>query len=227
MNGQGRYSNRKRTNRYQLLIFVLVVFLLGLAAETVFTQETNLANMETSTEKSAGLFMEVDAGLLAFTGGIATNCGIALRNYRWSIGYSHFNAPSKFFSGVPDEFELLVDHIIAVNFAYFFFTKQDKGLYAQLMYHNKKQIVTNKETGDAKDLLSNLVGIELGYVFKFWKGFYLAPRIGALYYITKPQGTDNEPVLIGNKYYDNPRHKTWDTYFIPTLSIGYSYSFKK
>lgn len=38
-----------------------------------------------------------------------------------------------------------------------------------------------------------------------------------------PQGPDNAPVQIGDRAYDNGRHKVWDTYFIPTLSVGYSW----
>ena len=37
------------------------------------------------------------------------------------------------------------------------------------------------------------------------------------------EGSDNSPVQIGDRSYDNSRHKTWDTYFIPTLSLGYSW----
>lgn len=38
-----------------------------------------------------------------------------------------------------------------------------------------------------------------------------------------PQGSENLPVRIGNLDYDNSRHKVFDTYFIPTLSVGYSW----
>jgi hypothetical protein len=62
-------------------------------------------------------------------------------------------------------------------------------------------------------------GLELGYV---WKGLYVAPRVGALYYIDKPQ-SDNAPIQVGDRTYDNSRHKDWDTYFIPTVSVGYSW----
>ncbi len=34
--------------------------------------------------------------------------------------------------------------------------------------------------------------------------------------------SDNEPVDVGGRSYDNPRHHDWDTYYIPTLSVGYS-----
>jgi len=43
------------------------------------------------------------------------------------------------------------------------------------------------------------------------------------HYVQKPQGADNEPVMVGGMAYDNDRHKSFDTYFIPTLSLGYSW----
>ena len=51
----------------------------------------------------------------------------------------------------------------------------------------------------------------------------MAPRVGALYYLKKPQGSGNHPVSIGGRDYDNDRHKNFDTYYIPTLSVGYSW----
>jgi hypothetical protein len=41
--------------------------------------------------------------------------------------------------------------------------------------------------------------------------------------LKSPQGSGNKPVLIGDREYDNSRHKVFDTYFIPTLSVGYSW----
>lgn len=46
--------------------------------------------------------------------------------------------------------------------------------------------------------------------------------MGALYYVKTPQ-PGNAPVPIGDRTYDNGRHKNWDTYFIPTVSVGYSW----
>jgi hypothetical protein len=91
------------------------------------------------------------------------------------------------------------------------------------MFHIKQQGVTNDGTGDHKDLNSLATGLELGYLWKVYKGLYVAPRVGALYYVKKPQGSDDAPVMIGDRTYDNARHKDWDTYFIPTLSVGYSW----
>lgn len=91
------------------------------------------------------------------------------------------------------------------------------------MFHIKQQGVTNVATGDHKDLNSLAAGLELGYVWKLYRGLYVAPRIGALYYVKSPQGPENQPVRIGDRLYDNDRHKVFDTYFIPTLSLGYSW----
>jgi hypothetical protein len=126
------------------------------------------------------------------------------------------------FSGKPDGFDLTIEYIYSAHYSYFWSGKTDKGLYTRIMYHNKKQIVTEKISGISKNLYSDLIGLELGYVWYLYKGFYINPRIGALYYLKSPQGKDNNPVLIGNSLYNNDRHKTWDTYFIPTISIGYS-----
>ena len=170
------------------------------------------------------MFTEIDAPILVFTGGIATNIRISYKNYRLSAGFSHFNAPSKTFSGVPDGFKLRVDYILALNFDYFLLhNKTYDGLYIRFMYHNKRQFVQNKESGASKLLYSQLAGFEVGYTWKIYYGLFIAPRIGALYYMKSPQGDENKPVLIGDSYYDNKRHKVWDTYFIPTLSIGYSF----
>ena len=51
------------------------------------------------------------------------------------------------------------------------------------MFHIKQQGVTNEATGDHRDLDSLAAGLEVGYVWKFWKGLYVAPRVGALYYV--------------------------------------------
>ena len=38
-----------------------------------------------------------------------------------------------------------------------------------------------------------------------------------------PSWTNAAPITVGDRTYDNARHKDWDTYFIPTLSLGYSW----
>lgn len=60
-------------------------------------------------------------------------------------------------------------------------------------------------------------------MWKIYRGLYVAPRVGALYYLKSPQGSANKPVMIGDRRYDNDRHKVFDTYFIPTSSVGYSW----
>ena len=90
------------------------------------------------------------------------------------------------------------------------------------MFHIKEQGVTNQATGAHVDLASRALGLELGYVWKVYKGLYVAPRVGALYYVKTPQ-PGNQPIAVGDRTYDNSRHKDWDTYFIPTLSLGYSW----
>jgi hypothetical protein len=98
----------------------------------------------------------------------------------------------------------------------------DEGFYVQGMVHIKQQGVTNEDTGDHVNLSSLAVGLELGYVWKVYQGLYVAPRVGALYYIDKPQ-PGNDPVQVGDRTYDNSRHRNWDTYYIPTVSVGYSW----
>jgi hypothetical protein len=172
------------------------------------------------------IFSELDLGLLALTGGIGIYSGVRKGPHSFELGYHHFKSPEAF-GGTPEEFDLKVDYIYSVNYSCFWNGKTDKGLYTRFMYQNKKQNVTEQSSGISKNLYSDLVGAELGYVFRINKGIYIIPRIGALYYIKSPQGKDNNPVLVGNSYYDNDRHKTWDTYFIPTVSIGYSFPLKK
>jgi len=116
-----------------------------------------------------------------------------------------------------------VNYIIGFNASYFIARRSDDGLYVQAMFHVKQQGVTNQATGAHRDLDSLAAGLELGYLWKFYRGLYVAPRVGALYYVKSPQGSDNAPVQIGDRAYDNGRHKVWDTYFIPTISVGYSW----
>jgi hypothetical protein len=55
------------------------------------------------------------------------------------------------------------------------------------------------------------------------EAYPFCPRLGALYYLKSPQGSANKPIQIGDRTYDNGRHKVFDTYLIPTLSVGYSW----
>jgi hypothetical protein len=90
------------------------------------------------------------------------------------------------------------------------------------MFHIKEQGVTNKANGAHVDIDSLAAGLEIGYLLKVYRGLYVAPRVGALYYVKSPQPA-NRPILVGDRLYDNDRHKHWDTYLIPTLSVGYSW----
>lgn len=192
---------------------------------------TNVFSQATETSKPMPgnaewkIFSEIDLGLLAVSGGYSNFFGVRKGPHSFELGYEHFQSPDAF-GGTPEGFDMTVEYIYGVHYSYFWNGKTDKGLYTRLMFQNKKQLVTEQSSHITRPLYSNLVGAEIGYVLYFYKGLYVAPRIGALYYLQSPQGENNEPVLVGNSYYDNDRHKTWDTYFIPTLSIGFSLSVK-
>lgn len=170
-----------------------------------------------------GAHAELDLGTLFFLRqGAAFAGGVVHGPFRAGMSYATFLSNSTF-GGTPDGFTMRVNHIIGFNLAYFIAQKEDKGFYVQGMFHIKQQGVTNDANGAHEDLNSLAAGIEVGYVWKIYQGLYIAPRVGALYYVKKPQGPDNKPVDVGGKLYDNSRHKTFDTYLIPTLSVGYSW----
>lgn len=165
---------------------------------------------------------EVDVGILAFLKqGTAIAGGVTYGPFRAGLSYASFlSNPS--LGGVPDGFDLRVNSLIGINAAYFIAQDTDRSFYVQAMFHIKQQGVTNKASGAHKDLDSLALGLELGYVWKFYKGAYLAPRVGALYYVKSPQ-PGGKPIAVGDRMYDNGRRKQWDTYYIPTLSAGYSW----
>lgn len=70
-----------------------------------------------------------------------------------------------------------------------------------MLFHIKQQGVTNDNTGDHRNLNSLATGLELGYVWKLYRGLYIAARIGALYYLKSPQASDNKPIRIGDRDY--------------------------
>lgn len=169
-----------------------------------------------------GAYASLDVGVLAaLDQGASFGGGVVYGPFRAGLNYTTFLSNASL-GGVPDGFDLRVNYLVGANVAYFIGQKTDKGLYVQGMLHVKQQGVTNQDTGDHVDLDSVAVGVELGYVWKFYKGAYVAPRIGALYYVDKPQ-PGNQPIQVGDKMYDNGRHHNWDTYFIPTLDVGYSW----
>jgi hypothetical protein len=175
----------------------------------------------TAPKKQWKVFTELDLGLLAMSGGVGSYSGVRKGPHSLEVGFQQFKSNASL-GGTPDGFDLKVDYIYSVHYSYFWNGKTDKGFFTRVMYHNKKQVVTEKSSGISKNLYSDLVGVELGYVFNLYKGLYITPRLGALYYLKSPQGKGNNPVLVGNSSYDNGRHKNWDTYFIPTISVGYS-----
>lgn len=170
-----------------------------------------------------GAHAELDVGVLfALRQGAAFAGGAVYGPFRAGMSYATFLS-NESFGGTPKGFDLRANYIIGINASYFIGRSTDEGFYLQAMLHIKQQGVTNIENGAHKDLSSIAAGLELGFVWKIYKGFYVAPRIGALYYFKSPQGPDNKPVIIGGRSYDNDRHKVFDTYFIPTLSVGYSW----
>jgi len=170
-----------------------------------------------------GAHAELDLGtLFALKQGAAFAGGVVWGPFRAGMSYATFLS-NKSFGGTPDGFTMRANYIVGLNASYFIGQRTDEGLYVQAQFHIKQQGVTNNATGDHKDLNSLAAGLEVGYVWKVYQGLYVAPRIGALYYLKKPQGADNAPVRIGDRDYDNSRHKDVDTYLIPTLSLGYSW----
>lgn len=171
---------------------------------------------------SVGAYAELDAGILIFLRqGVGIAGGAKYGPFRAGVSYATFlSNPS--LGGVPDGFDLRVNYLVGFNAAYFIGQETDKGFYVQAMLHIKQQGVTNQDDGAHVDLNSLATGLELGYVWKVYEGLYVAPRVGALYYVNKPQ-PGNDPVQVGSAEYDNSRHKNWDTYYIPTLSVGYSW----
>jgi len=169
-----------------------------------------------------GAHAEFDLGtFFAFKQAAAFAGGAVWGPFRAGMSYATFLSNNSF-GGTPDGFTMRANYIVGFNVSYFIGKSSDDGLYVQPQLHIKQQGVTNDATGDHQDLNSVAAGLELGYVWKVYKGLYLAPRIGALYYIDKPQ-PGNQPVRIGDRDYDNDRHKNFDTYLIPTVSIGYSW----
>jgi hypothetical protein len=206
------------------LVGAVALAILG-AAPSAGAADTPAPTLELRqpTPYKLGAHFEVDLGLMAIlpqSAGLAG--GVVWGPFRAGLSYATFKSNSSF-GGVPDGFSMRVNYIVGINASYFIGRSTDDGFYVQGMFHIKQQGVTNAGTGDEKNLNSLATGLELGYVWKVYKGLYVAPRIGALYYVKKPQGPGNNPVQVGDRTYDNARHKDWDTYFIPTLSVGYSW----
>jgi hypothetical protein len=196
----------------------------AIAAESAPPTTTPASDFSSIEPRSRfGAYAEMDLGvLIALRQGAAFAGGVVTGPFRFGLSYATFLS-NKGFGGTPEGFSLRANYILGVNVSYFIGQATDEGTYVQAMFHVKQQGVTNSATGDHRDLDSLATGLELGYVWKVYEGFYLCPRLGALYYIKSPQGPDNKPIRIGNRDYDNGRHKVFDTYLIPTLSAGYSW----
>jgi hypothetical protein len=201
----------------------------AIAMSALFAPAPAFADAQPPTIESSrpgyrlGAHAELDLGLLLFLRQAAGFAGgVVWGPFRAGLSYATFLSNSSF-GGTPEGFTMRANYIVGINASYFIGQSTDKGFYVQAMFHIKQQGVTNDATGDHVDLNSLASGIELGYVWKIYKGLYAAPRIGALYYLKSPQGPDNKPVQIGDRAYDNTRHKVFDTYFIPTVSVGYSW----
>lgn len=193
------------------------------SAATPVTATSDEATSTSVAEYHLGAHAEVDLGILAaLRQGTAIAGGVVWGPFRAGLSYASFLSNNDF-GGTPEGFSLRANYIIGINASYFIAQSTDDGLYLQAMFHIKQQGVTNDATGDHEDLDSVAAGLELGYVWKVYQGLYVAPRVGALYYVKSPQGEDNAPIRIGDRDYDNGRHKVFDTYFIPTLSVGYSW----
>jgi len=162
-------------------------------------------------------FLEADLGVLAMSGGIGLFAGPAYGPFRAAVGFYRFDSPSKALGGVPDGFELKVNWLLSVDAAYFIAQDDLRGAYVRVAYQEKEQRVLNVSNGARTYLRSRLVGPEVGYVWNIGAGAYLAPRVGALYYLRSPQ-PGGTPILVGGRLYDNDRHKRWDLF--ATVGLG-------
>jgi hypothetical protein len=168
---------------------------------------------------SWGAYVEDDLGVLLLFGGVGVLGGASYGPVRAGLGFYRFDSPYRALSGAPDGFDLKVDAIVQADVAWHPFSKNVNGGYLEAVGQLKRQRVENLENGARVTLDSALLGPEIGWVFRVRRGLYLKPRIGALYYVASPQGSERHPVDVGGKSYDNPRHQAWDTY--GTLGIGY------
>lgn len=162
-------------------------------------------------------FVEGDLGVLFMSGGTGLFAGPAYGPFRAAVGFYRFDSPSKTFGGVPDGFELKVNWLLSVDAAYFIAQDRVRGPYVRMAYQEKEQRVLAVSNGARAFLRSRLAGPEVGYVWNFASAAYLAPRLGALYYLRSPQ-PGGAPILVGGRSYDNERHKRWDLF--ATVGLG-------
>jgi hypothetical protein len=200
----------------------LAILLTCLPLKDAHAESAAVAPPAASSGYRLGAHAEIDLGtLIALKQGAGFAAGAVFGPFRAGLSYATFLS-NKSFGGTPDGFTMRANYILGINASYFIAQDTDEGFYVQAMFHIKQQGVTNNATGAHKDLNSLAAGLEVGYLWKIYQGLYVCPRVGALYYVKSPQA-NNQPVRIGDRDYDNGRHKTFDTYFIPTLSLGYSW----
>ena len=180
-----------------------------------------LAPADKPSRAPLGGFVEDDVGVLLMAGGVGLFAGPSYGPLRAGVGYYRFDSPYRALSGAPEGFELSVRHIVSLDATWHFLADQIEGPYVRLMGQWKRQRVENRDNCARKHLDSVLVGPELGWAWRVHAGLYLAPRLGALYYVKRPQGQENQPVLVGGKPYDNERHHAWDLF--ATLGAGYAF----
>ena len=172
--------------------------------------------------EKTGISIALDGGVALF-GGLGIHANWYYKNIFFGTGFYRFPSNPEF-GGYDPKFNLFVDYIFAAQAGWYFWPGNKKGFYLAMIYHIKRQTVTEVSSGNSVRLYSQLIGPELGYEWNFWGPVYIAPRIGALYYIQRPQGYAGAPVSVGNSSYDNPNHKIWDLYY--TLSIGVNLDFQ-
>lgn len=167
-----------------------------------------------------GAVVESDLGVLLMSGGTGLFAGPTLGPMRLGLGFYRFDSPFRFLSGAPEGFELQVDLLLSADLTWHFLRDGTEGPYLRVLGQWKQQRVENRDNGTRANLRSVVLGPEVGWVFRLYRGLYLAPRVGVLPYLQPPQ-PGNAPVEIGGRLYDNPKHKTVDVF--ATLGLGYAW----
>jgi hypothetical protein len=189
---------------------------------TAKANEHSVASVPATTTRSTwGGFLEYDLGVLAMSGGVGLFGGPTYGPLRAGLGFYRFDSPYRALSGAPKGFELKVNYIISADVSWHFLHRAIRGPYVRVMSHLKQQQVENRDNGVRRKLDSLLIGPEIGWTFLVYRGLYLAPRLGALYYVKSPQGSDGAPVDVGGKLYDNDNHTVFDLF--ATAGIGYAF----
>jgi hypothetical protein len=211
--------------RSHLLVTCLTLLSATPALAEAAPETTTLAETPGATAPDADhwrLHAEYDLGVLSF-GGLGVHAGVARGPWTTGLGFYRFESKNLFggaLGGFDDAFTLHVDYILAAQIGYFFNGETNDGFYGKLIYQAKQQTVTHIATRDQASLTSHLLGPELGYEWDFFAGFFLRPRVGALYYVKPPQ-PGRDPVPVGGAEYDNPTHNWVDAYV--TADVGFEF----